>query len=120
MKVFTDGLEGFARRSLARAKKLDRGEPVPASISITFDDPLDMLAVLTPQRVKLIEVIKRKPMSVSDLAARLKRETRSVRRDVNRLEQVGVVKTHRATNPGHGSVRIVASVAETISLTATI
>jgi predicted transcriptional regulator len=40
---------------------------------------MDMLAVLTPQRVKLIEVIKLKPMSVSALAARLKREERSVR-----------------------------------------
>jgi predicted transcriptional regulator len=120
MKVFTDGLDGFARRSLTRAKKLDRGARMPASVSITFDDPLDMLAVLTPQRVKLIGIIKLKPMSVSDLADRLKREARSVRRDVNKLEEVGVVKTHKATNPGHGSVRIVVPVAETISLTATI
>jgi predicted transcriptional regulator len=58
---------------------------------------MDMLAVLTPQRVKLIEVIKLKPMSVSALAPRLKREARSVRRDVNKLEEVGVLKTHKAT-----------------------
>jgi predicted transcriptional regulator len=120
MKVFTDGLEGFAKRSLARAKKLDKGNAVPASVSITFDDPLDMLAVLTPQRVKLIGVIKLRPLSVSDLAVRLKREARSVRRDVNKLEEVGVVKTRKASNPGHGSVRMVETVAESISLTATI
>jgi hypothetical protein len=35
-------------------------------------------------------------------------------------KEVGVLKTHNATNPGHGSVRIVVPVAETISLTATI
>ncbi len=118
--AFTDGVDGFARRSLARAKKFDKGERVAKSVSITFDNPLDMLAVLTPQRVNLIEVIKLRPMSVSGLAVRLKREARSVRRDVNRLEEVGVVKTHKSANPGHGSVRMVAPVAEAISLTATI
>jgi hypothetical protein len=39
---------------------------------------------------------------------------------VNKLEEVGVVKTHKATNPGHGSVRILVPVAETISLTSAI
>jgi hypothetical protein len=48
----------------------------------------------------------------------LKRDPKSVRRDVLKLEQAGVVRTREQINPSHGRVRIVEPVAREYRLTA--
>ena len=50
-KVFFDGFEGHVRRSLERAEKMSKGEPVEAQRIITFEDPLQMIECLTVQRM---------------------------------------------------------------------
>ena len=45
--VRSDGFEGYKKRALARAAKLARREPVRPEVTITFDNPLEMLEVLT-------------------------------------------------------------------------
>jgi predicted ArsR family transcriptional regulator len=52
------------------------------------------------------------------LAAALKRDAKSVRRDVAKLERAGVVKTAQEMNPGHGRMKIVLPVARAARLTA--
>jgi predicted transcriptional regulator len=118
--IRTDGLEGFAKRAIARARKLDRREPVEAEVTLTFADPLDMLNVLTANRVRLVEAARKQKHSVSSLAAALKRDPKSVRRDVLKLEQVGMLRTYEETNPGHGRVRIVAPIATRVELRASL
>lgn len=118
--IRADGLEGFARRATARAGKLDRREPVEAEVTLTFADPLDMLHVLTANRVRLVEAARKQKHSVSSLAAALKRDPKSVRRDVVKLEQVGMLRTYEETNPGHGRVRIVAPIAARVELRASL
>lgn len=44
VKVFSDGFEGYKRRSLERAKRLTKGERVEAERVITFADEADMIA----------------------------------------------------------------------------
>lgn len=58
-KVFFDGFEGHARRSLERAEKMSKGEPVEAQRIITFEDPLQMIECLTAQRIRLCQVVQR-------------------------------------------------------------
>src|ERR1019366_10572999 len=53
VKINTDGFEGYAKRALARARKLDRREAIKPQITITFDNPLAMVEVLTAQRLRL-------------------------------------------------------------------
>lgn len=118
--IRTDGLEGFARRAKARATKLDRAESIDTEVTLTFADPLDMLNVLTANRVRLVDVARKQKHSVSSLAAALKRDPKSVRRDVIKLEQVGMLRTYEETNPGHGRVRIVAPIAARVELRASL
>jgi predicted transcriptional regulator len=114
----SDGFEGYAKRALARARKLDRREPIKPKIAITFENPLTMAEVLTAERLRLLREVKARAASISALAAALKRHPKSVRRDVLKLEQAGVVRTREEINPGHGRVRIVEPVARECRLTA--
>jgi len=116
--VHSDGFEGYKKRTLARSKKLARHEKIQPEATITFESPLAMLQVLTAERIRLCEVARRQPFSISALAGELKRDPKSVRRDVLKLEQVGVLRTREEINPGHGKLRIVEPVAERFELRA--
>jgi len=118
LTIHTDGFEGFKKRSLERAKKLTRGERVATSRGLTFESPKQMFEVLTVQRLRVVEVARTKPYSVTGLAKKLKRDPKSVRRDVAKLEQYGVVRTREEINPGHGRVKIVEPVAKRFELRA--
>jgi len=120
LKINTDGFEGYARRALNRAKKLDRGETIKPEITITFEDPLAMIEILTAERLRLVQKVRTKSASISALAAALKRDPKSVRRDVLKLERAGVVRTRDQVNPGHGRVKIVEPVARECRLMAVI
>jgi predicted transcriptional regulator len=118
LKINTDGFEGYAKRAVARARKLDRREPIKPEIIITFDNPLAMLEVLTAERIRLVQKVRTKSASISALAAALGRDPKSVRRDVLKLERAGVVRTREQINPGHGRVKVVEPVARECQLTA--
>ncbi len=116
--VRSDGFEGYKKRALVRAKKLARREKIEPEVTITFETPLAMLEVLTAERIRLCEVARKQAFSISALAGELKRDPKSVRRDVSTLERVGVLRTREEINPGHGKVRIVEPVAKRFELRA--
>ena len=66
--VRSDGFEGYKKRALTRAAKLARREPIRPEMTITFDNPLTMLEVLTAERIRLCETARRKALSISALA----------------------------------------------------
>ncbi|MGB9031567.1 MAG: HTH domain-containing protein [Acidobacteriaceae bacterium] len=115
-KIFDDGLEGHRRRSLKRIARMEKGERPEAEKVITFADPLDMLACLSAQRVRLCQAVRQKRLSISALAAELGRNRGAVTRDVNQLKKLGLVRLRERTNPGHGIVQIVEPVAERIEM----
>jgi hypothetical protein len=53
LRIKTDGFEGYAKRVLERARKLDRREAKP-EITITFEDPLAMVEVLAASANKIL------------------------------------------------------------------
>jgi predicted transcriptional regulator len=118
--VGTGTREAFFERSLARARKLDRREPLPAEMRLTFEDPADLLRLLTAQRVRVLRAVRKQPAPVSDIARLLKRDRTAVKRDVKVLLSAGLVKTHEETNPGHGRRKIVETLALKYKLSATI
>jgi predicted transcriptional regulator len=91
---------------------------VRPEVTIIFDNPLEMLEVLTAERIRLCEMARRQPFSITALAAELKRDPKSVRRDVLKLEAAGVLRTREQANPGHGRVRIVEPTAQRFELVA--
>jgi len=120
LSVSTGTAEAFFERSLSRARKLDRGEKLPAEMRLTFEDPADFLRALTAQRIRVLYAVRKKAAPVSDLAIVLKRDRTAVKRDVKVLTSLGLVKTHEETNPGHGRRKIIEPLASKYELVATI
>ena len=118
LTIHTDGFDGYMERSRVRAEKWAKGERVEPSFGFTFESPAQMFELLTAERVRVVETARTKPYSVTELARVLKRDPKSVRRDVKKLMEFGVVRTREAINPGHGRVKIVEPVAESFELRA--
>jgi predicted transcriptional regulator len=118
LTIHTDGVDAFMERSLERAKKMDRGERIEPSFGFTFESPQQMFEVLSAERVRVVETARTKPYSVTELARVLQRDPKSVRRDVKKLMEFGVLRTREAVNPGHGRVKIVEPVAKSFELRA--
>jgi predicted transcriptional regulator len=120
VRIVAGGVEGFFERSLDRARRLDRGEELPPEIVVSFEDPGDMLRVLTAERIRLLGAAKRKATPISVLAGSLQRDTRAVKRDVAMLERYGLLRTRYETNPAHGRRKVVEARAARYQLVATI
>jgi predicted transcriptional regulator len=117
MMIYTDGLEGFAKRGRERAKAITAGRPFPPSRGITFESPAEMVRLLTPARLDLFEAVKKQTVSITELAQSLGRDVSAVRRDVSALEKFGIITSRQVVNPGHGRVRMVSAPAS-ISISA--
>lgn len=120
VRVMNDGAKGFFGRAHAHARKLDRSETLASEMTISFENPSDILQILSPQRIRVLEFARKGPKPVSTLASGLKRDTRAVSRDVELLEQFGLLRTRYEANPGHGKRRIVEPRAEKFQLIATV
>lgn len=117
------GVESFdevMNRSADRAAKLGRGEIVRAERRVTFETAEDLVAYLTPQRLRLIRMVRERPLSISALAASLERDRGAVSRDVRALRTAGLIRVKKAVNPGHGAVQLVQARAKTLEVRATI
>ena len=120
VRARNDGAKGFFGRAREHARALDRGEKLAPEMTISFENPSDILQILSPQRIRILEFARKGAKPVSSLASGLKRDTRAVSRDVELLEQFGLLRTRYETNPGHGRRRIVEPRAEKYQLIATV
>src|SRR5271165_1615925 len=120
VRVTNDGVKGFFTRAREHARKLDRGESIAPEFVVSFESADDMLRVLSAERVRLLAVARKRPLSVSELALGLKRDTRAVSRDIDLLESFGLLRTRYESNPGHGRRRIVEPRASSYKLVANI
>jgi len=118
--IHTEGVKGYTRRALARARQLDRHEVIEPEVTITFENPLSMTEILTVGRLRLVQQIKQRGTSITALASALKRDLKSVRRDIGKLERAGIVRTCEQVNPGHGRIKIVEPVAKHVKLVASL
>jgi len=118
--VSSGTVEAFIGRSLERARKMDRGERLPSEITMTFEDPCDLVRVLSAERVRLLHAVRAKPAPVSELAVTLRRDRKAVRRDVSLLQSFGLVNTREELNPGHGRRKVIEPRAAKYQLVATI
>jgi len=111
LTIRNDGFEGFRKRSLERASKLDRGELLEPEKIITFDEAF---RALTPARILVIRKAKEKEISITSLANSLNRSREAVSRDVAALRSAGILKVRNVTNPGHGKAAMVSATAKKI------
>jgi len=116
--VKIERLDDFLGRARKLARLADTGKPIPESFVISFEDPADMLAVLTPTRLALFRLIKQKPGSIASIAQSMKRDRSAVTRDVAALGKAGPVTVTEKTHPGHGRMKEVRARANAIKLEA--
>ena len=120
LRIMNDGIEGFFKRSRARAKKIDDGAPLTPEITINFPDAPSLLRVLSYQRVRLLTATKAGARPLGALANSLKRNKSAVNRDIQMLESCGLLRTHYEKNPGHGKYKVIEPVARSYELVARI
>ncbi len=118
LTIKTGTEEDFFARGRRLAKAADRGESIPAERIISFEDPADVMKLITVTRLALFRAVKEAPGSITDIAARLHRDRSAVKRDLDELEQVGLVTIVEKILPGHGRMKEVRATATRFQLTA--
>ncbi len=63
---------------------------------ISFEDPADVMKLITATRLALFRAVKEAPGSITEIAARLHRDRSAVKRDLDELEHVGLVRSDRS------------------------
>jgi predicted transcriptional regulator len=118
VSVKVEKLDDFLGRARRLARLADTGNSIPESFAITFEDPADMLAILTPARLALFRAIKKSPGSIASIAQTMNRDRSAVTRDVAALGKAGPVTVTEETHPGHGRMKEVRARAKSIKLEA--
>lgn len=117
-EIRVEPVRAFFERGRKVARLADRGDKIPPSRVISFEDMESLLHVLTEKRLLLLRQLKETPASISDLARRLKRDRSAVTRDIQVLERFGVLHVTEKPLPGHGRQKWIAPVARDIRLIA--
>lgn len=102
------------------AQKIDRSEALEPEFTLTFEDPSDMFAVMTPARLELFRAAKANPSSITAIAHRLHRDRSTVKKDVDLLVAAGLLDIEEVPLPGHGRQKFVRATADTIQLQAVV
>ena len=114
----TGTAEEFFRSGRSIAKLADQKRPLKVVSNISFEEPAELLQFLTPTRTALWRTIKEKPGSISAISQRLHRGRSSVKRDIDQLAKFGLVVVEQRVLPGHGRMKEVSVVAQTVKLEA--
>lgn len=96
-----DGFFNSVRKNINDRKMGWRIEPIT---TVSFESLSALLAVVTPQRARLVEALKEKGHfeSITTLADALQRDRGTVSKDVKALSNAGFVRIEVRTLPGHG------------------
>jgi len=118
--VQTSDTAAFFDRARTAAQKADRGDFFEEKLTLSFEDPKRMFAVLSEQRRRLMLEVMREPKTISELAKRLNRNRSTITKDVGVLERAGLVKSTKQSNPGHGVQKLVCALAAKIEVSTTL
>ena len=116
--IKTSSPEEFFKRGRKIAKLADAGDPIPAQKILSFENPADVLKLLTPARLAVFQATRDQPGSITAISEHLKRDRSAVKRDINALEKAGLLKTESRVLPGHGRMKQVRLAARRFKLEA--
>ena len=97
--------QDFFRRGKALARLADAGQPIPEERTVSFEDPSDLLRLLTASRLDVFRSVKSEPGSITVIAGRPHRDRSAVKRDVDQLAQAGLLTIETKVLPGHGHMK---------------
>lgn len=116
--VTTGPIEDFFARGKEIARRADEGVKVPEHCIRSFEDPADMMRLLTATRLELFRTIKERPGSITEVSVRLHRDRSAVKRDADALAAAGIITIAEKVHAGHGRLKELRVAAERISLQA--
>ncbi|TAH43522.1 MAG: MarR family transcriptional regulator [Betaproteobacteria bacterium] len=120
LTIKTGTEEDFFKRGRQLAKAADRGEHLPEERILSFEDPADVMKLITTTRLALFRTVKEMPGSITEIADRLHRDRSAVKRDIDELERAGLLTVAEKVLPGHGRMKEVRATANRFSLQAEI
>lgn len=118
LTIKTGTEEDFFARGRDVAQRADHSEVLPEYKTLSFEDPEDVLQLLTPARLALFRAVKEGPGSITSLAMRLHRDRSAVKRDVDALAKAGLLEVESQVSPGHGRLKFVHTTAQRFQLEA--
>jgi predicted transcriptional regulator len=117
--TITTGTEkDFFERGKEFARKLDKGEKVEPECIISFEDPQELIELVTIARMNLFKTVKEEPGSIAEIARRLNRDRSAVKRDVDKLAEAGLFQVEERPFHGHGRMKVITAAADTFRLMA--
>jgi len=92
VRVHMEDLEASGRRFVDAWHRAERGEPIHEE-HLSFESLEGLLATLSPKRIELIRLVRRRPhLSIAALARELGRDYKRVHGDVRALETAGLLE----------------------------
>jgi predicted transcriptional regulator len=116
--VKTASEQDFFARGRRIATAADAGKRLPRETVISFEEPADLLRVLTSARLDLFRAILAQADSITGIATRLQRDRSAVKRDVDELALAGLISVEEEVLPGHGRMKRVRAVGQRLTLQA--
>lgn len=92
LRVHVESLSASGRRFVEAWHRAERGERIQED-HLSFEALEGLLATLSPKRIELIRLVRRRPhLSIAALARELERDYKRVHGDVRALERVGLLE----------------------------
>lgn len=100
-------ISDFFSSARKTAKEIDQGKRVTKK-NIIWVEPTDLMAILKPERVKIVQYLRSKRKVVfSQLASDMKRSPVSLNNDLKILLKYQLINIFKESNPGHGVHRVI-------------
>lgn len=110
-------VDDFFNRGRQLARALDNGDKIQSETIISFEDPSDMMKLITDVRLDLFRAIKSQPgLSITQISEHLHRDRSAVKRDIDIMERAGLVQVAEKAFPGHGRLKEVRVTADKLKL----
>jgi len=102
-------ISDFFSSAKETAKEIDEGRKITPK-NIIWADPVDLMAILKPERTELVQYLREKKRVVfSDLMAAMNRTPVSLNHDLKILSKYQLVRIYKEPNAGHGVHKIIES-----------
>lgn len=98
------------------SKALDAYKPLSCKLILIFEDPGELMRLISGTRLSLLREIQKEPGPISDIAKRLSRTRSSIQRDIDAMQAAGLIIVTEKTHNGRGRVKEVSAIAERITI----
>lgn len=116
--IRTGKVDDFFSRAREAALRADRGEMFEEKVTISFEDPQQMLTLLSGGRRRIMLEVTKRPQTVQELANVLKRSRATIAKEIRYLEEKGLLSRKKEQAEKNGSEVFVEAVAPQIELVA--